>query len=87
MQDLHIIQFDTVIAKENFVSLRYTAEGTHKGKPHSGIEPTGRHAIWTAQGIFMLNDQHKITDWKKDWDKMRMWKGLGWVQPSEAEFA
>jgi hypothetical protein len=30
-----------------------------------------------------------IKHWWKDWDKMRMWKGLGWVRPDndKVEFA
>ena len=54
LQDLHIIQFDVVVAKEDFVSLRYTAEGTHTGEPHNGIRSTGQHAQWTAQGSFIM---------------------------------
>jgi len=30
-----------------------------------------------------------IAHWWKDWDKMQMWKQLGWVRPNndETEFA
>jgi len=88
LQDLHIVHFDIVIAKENFVSLRYTAEGTHEGQKHADVEPSGKHAQWTAQGSFILDESSgKIKHWWKDWDKMRMWKSLGWVKPVDAEFA
>jgi predicted ester cyclase len=90
LNDLHIIHFDVVVAKENFVSLRYTATGSHVGKPHNGIEPTKRKAQWTAAGNFILDEQTGlIKHWWKDWDKMQMWKQLGWVKPNndEVEFA
>jgi len=90
LQDLHIIQFDVVVAKENFVSLRYTATGSHIGEPHNGIPATQRKAQWTAAGNFVIDDRSGlIKHWWKDWDKMRMWKQLGWVRPDNdsVEFA
>ncbi|KZV96549.1 NTF2-like protein [Exidia glandulosa HHB12029] len=86
LTDLHIIHFDVVTAKDDTVALRYSAEGTHKGLPHNGIQATGKHATWTAQGHFVL-ENGKIKHWWKDWDKMQMWKKLGWVQPNDADFA
>ncbi|CAL1711899.1 unnamed protein product [Somion occarium] len=87
LTDLHIMRFDIVSAKEDFVTIRYTATGTHRGAPHNGIEATGKRAEWTAAGNFII-DEHtgKIKHWWKDWDKMRMWKQLGWVKPPDAEF-
>jgi len=37
----------------------------------------------------VLDDQHLLKHWWKDWDKMQMWKKLGWVRPAndEVEFA
>ncbi|KAI9661184.1 MAG: hypothetical protein M1821_009511 [Bathelium mastoideum] len=89
LKDLHIIQFDVVIPKGNFVALRYTATGSHIGEPHNGIKATQRRGQWTAAGNFLLDDEGRITHWWKDWDKMQMWKGLGWVRPNndETEFA
>lgn len=90
LNDLHIVQFDVVVAKENFVSLRYTATGSHIGTAHNGIPPTQRKAQWTAAGNFVIdNTTGKIQHWWKDWDKMQMWKQLGWVLPDNdaAEFA
>lgn len=74
---------------DDFVSLRYTASGSHKGAPHNGIEATGREAEWTAAGNFVLDGQHLVKHWWKDWDKMQMWNKLGWVRPAndEVEFA
>ncbi|KAI0698235.1 hypothetical protein BC835DRAFT_1269205 [Cytidiella melzeri] len=72
LNDLQIIQFDIVVAKENFVSLRYTATGSHNGGPHNDIQPTQRKAQWTAAGNFVIDEETgKIQHWWKDWDKMQ----------------
>ena len=76
--DLHIISYDVAFAKNQHVLLRYSAEGSHCGEPHNGIEPTKRHAKWTASAIFEIRDG-KIYGFIKDWDKLNMWKQLGWM--------
>ena len=80
ISDLHIVQFDQAWAKDGHVLLRYTAEGTHCGKAHNGIEPTGRHAKWGAAAIFEVKNG-KVHSFTKDWDKVHMWKQLGWMKP------
>jgi predicted ester cyclase len=82
LSDLHIVSFDVIHAKGPLVALRYTAEGTHKGEPHNGIEPTGKHGKWTASGLFEVHDG-KITSFIKEWDKLHMWKQLGWMKGDE----
>ena len=76
--DLHIISYDIVFAKDGHVLLRYSAEGSHCGKPHNGIDPSGKKAKWTAAAIFEVKDG-KIHSFTKEWDKLNMWKQLGWV--------
>ena len=56
---------------ENFVSLRYTATGSHVGEPHAGIPASGKKAQWTAAGNFVLDEHNLIQCWWKDWDKMQ----------------
>lgn len=57
---------------ENFVSLRYTATGSHIGSDHNGIPPTKRKAQWTAAGNFVIDEKTGlIQHWWKDWDKMQ----------------
>jgi len=57
---------------ENFVSLRYTATGTHDGDDHNGIKATHKEGEWTGAGNFICNEEtHKIQQWWKDWDKMQ----------------
>lgn len=76
--DLHIVSYDIVFAKDGHVLLRYSAEGSHCGQPHNGIEPSGNKAKWTAAAIFEVKDG-KVHSFTKEWDKLNMWKQLGWV--------
>ncbi len=76
--DLHITSYDVVFAKDGHVLLRYSAEGRHCGQPHNGIEPSGRKAKWTAAAIFEVKGG-KVHSFTKEWDKLNMWKQLGWV--------
>lgn len=77
--DLHIITYDIVFAKDGHVLLRYSAEGSHCGEPHNGIDPSGKKAKWTAAAIFEVKDG-KVHSFTKEWDKLNMWKQLGWVR-------
>jgi len=64
------------------VSLRYTATGSHIGKEHNGIEATKRRGRWSGSGNFVMDEESGLIEhWWKDWDKMQMWKQLGWVRP------
>ena len=71
VNDLHIIRFDQVFAKNGHVLLRYTAEGSHSGKPYKGIPASGHHAKWCAAAIFEVQDG-KIKSFTKDWDQKTM---------------
>ena len=80
--DLHIKSYDIVFAKNGHVLLRYSAEGSHCGEAHNGIQPTGKKAQWSASAIFEVEDE-KIKGWTKEWDKLNMWKQLGWMNGDE----
>ncbi|KAI1868048.1 uncharacterized protein JN550_006536 [Neoarthrinium moseri] len=82
--DLHIIRFDQAWAKDGHVLLRYTAEGSHCGKPYKGIEKTGKHARWSAAAIFEVEDG-KIGSFTKDWDQKTMQIQLGWAPVNESD--
>lgn len=82
VSDLHIKSYDIVFAKNGLVLLRYSAEGSHCGKAHNGIEPTGKKAQWSASAIFEV-EGGKIKSWTKEWDKLNMWKQLGWMKGDE----
>ena len=80
--DLHIVSYDIVFAKAGHVLLRYSAQGSHCGEPHNGIEPSGRKAKWSAAAIFEVRNG-KVHSFTKEWDKLNMWKQLGWMKGDE----
>jgi len=82
VNDLHITSYDVIFAKDSMVALRYSAEGSHGGKEHNGIEPTGNKASWAAAGIFEV-ENGKVKKFTKEWDKLNMWKQLGWMKGDE----
>lgn len=71
VSDLHILRYDQAWAKDGHVLLRYTAEGSHCGKPYKDIEATGKKARWSAAAIFEVEDG-KIRSFTKDWDQKVM---------------
>ena len=81
--DLHITSHDYVFAKNDMVLLRYSAEGSHLGEPRNGLQASGRKANWTAAAIFELDEDGKIKGFTKEWEKMNMWKYLGWIKGDE----
>ncbi|KAJ3160588.1 hypothetical protein HDU86_000346 [Geranomyces michiganensis] len=84
VNDLKIVSYDLEYAKGNQVTLRYTAAGSHSGKPHNGIPPSGKRAQWTAAALFEVDEEKGLlTKFVKDWDKHTMWKGLGWTDAEE----
>ncbi|KAL2047127.1 hypothetical protein N7G274_001146 [Stereocaulon virgatum] len=80
--DLHIASYDIVFAEGGHLQLRYSAEGSHCGELHNGIEPSGRKAKWTAAAIFEVKDG-KIYNFTKEWDELNVWKQLGWMNGDE----
>ena len=77
VSDLRIVRYDQAWAKDGHVLLRYTAEGSHSGKPYKGIpseaEKGGspRKARWAAAAIFEIVDG-KVKSFVKDWDQKVM---------------
>lgn len=77
VDDLHLVSIDVLFAKADRVCLRYSAAGTHRGKPHGDIAPTGRSANWSAAALFQIRDR-KLVEFIKDWNKLSMWEQFGW---------
>ena len=84
VNDLHIMRYDQVFAKNGHVLLRYTAEGNFKGEPYMGIPANGNHAQWSAAAIFEVEDG-KIKSFTKDWDQKVMQIQLGWAPVNESD--
>jgi hypothetical protein len=82
VSDLHIDSYDQIFAKDGHVCLRYSASGSHCGESHNGIEASGNKASWHAAAIFEV-EGGKIKGWTKEWDKLDMWKQLGWMRGDE----
>jgi hypothetical protein len=68
VSDLKIERFDQAWAKGSHVLLRYTASGSHCGKPYKGIEKSDppRKARWWAAAIFEI-EGGKVKSFTKDW--------------------
>ncbi|OJI85773.1 hypothetical protein ASPTUDRAFT_42121 [Aspergillus tubingensis CBS 134.48] len=86
VNDLHIVRYDQAWAKDGHVLLRYTAEGSHAGKPYKGIERSDppRKARWSAAAIFEVQNG-KIRSFTKDWDQKVMQIQLGWAPVQESD--
>ncbi|RAK75970.1 uncharacterized protein BO72DRAFT_157203 [Aspergillus fijiensis CBS 313.89] len=86
VNDLHIVRYDQAWAKDGHVLLRYTAEGSHAGKPYKGIERSDppKRAQWSAAAIFEISDG-KVKSFTKDWDQKVMQIQLGWAPVKESE--
>ena len=62
VHDLKLLQYDWIVAKDNLVSLRYTAAGSHTGKPWHGVAGNGAKATWHAAMFFEIDQaQGKIS--------------------------
>jgi predicted ester cyclase len=77
VNDLHLVSYDVLFGADDRVCLRYTAEGAHRGAPHGDVPPTGRRARWSAAAIFQVTDG-RLAEFIKEWNKLSMWKQLGW---------
>ena len=62
IHDLKLLQYDWIVAKDNFVTLRYTATGSHTGQPWHGVAGNGAKATWHAAMFFEIDEkQGKIS--------------------------
>ena len=57
IHDLRLLQYDWIVAKDNYVSLRYTATGSHTGQPWHGVAGNGAKATWHAAMFFEIDEQ------------------------------
>jgi len=73
-------QRKTLIA--TWLHLRSAGCDAHTDPP-AGIPATHKRAQWTAAAIFQRTPEGRIHTFYKDWDKLHMWRQLGWV-PGEA---
>ncbi len=69
INDLHIVAFDYITAKDDQVSLRYSAEGSHNGEPYKG------KAELRSCSILLLF----LFRYSSDWTQSQM--DCGWLIP------
>lgn len=74
---------EAVISKDDMVTVRYTANGTHTGE-YRDVEPTGHHADWTGIAIYRVEDGEIAEIWLEE-DRLGLLEQLELVdQPTQA---
>ena len=53
---------DLIVAEDDLVAARWTAEGTHSG-PWGGIAPTGKRARFSGVNFFRMRDGKVVEIW------------------------
>ena len=73
---MQVLHYDQAWAKDGQVLLRYSAEGSHDGKPYKVIEKSDppKRAKWGATVIFEIQDG-LMKSLMKDWDQKTMQVG------------
>ena len=71
INDLRIIEFDYLVAKDDQVALRYSAEGSHSGEAYKGelVSPG-----WMNLVYFELRIDIKATGKKAKWTAAALFK-------------
>ena len=70
---------DAVVAEDDLVTVRYTAEGTHTGE-YRGVEPTGHAAEWTGIAMYRIEDDEIAEVWLEE-DRLGLLEQLQLVTP------
>jgi steroid delta-isomerase-like uncharacterized protein len=70
---------DTIVADEDTVMLRYTADGTHDGEL-LGIEPTGKRVTVSGMEEYRVEDGAIVEMWT-NYDSLGLFQQLGVVPP------
>lgn len=71
---VHVMQ---QIAEGDLVATRWEFTATHTGE-FMGLAPTGKEITWTGVQIDRYKDGKIVESWV-DWDKFRLFEGLGLV--------
>ncbi|WP_152421996.1 ester cyclase [Natrialba chahannaoensis] len=72
-------EVDSLVAESEFVSLRYTAHGTHKGE-FFGIKPTGTEVSVTGMELYRVENGAMVELWTS-YDVLGLFQQLGVVPP------
>jgi len=74
--EMHITD---ILADGHEVSVKYEIQGTHSAQPFHGIQPTNKHAKWTAMLLFKLHNG-KITEISKEFNLLFAFQQFGWTE-------
>jgi predicted ester cyclase len=66
------------IADNDLVATRWEIKATHSGD-YIGLAPTGREITWTGVAIDRFQGDKIVESWV-NWDKFRLFEGLGLVK-------
>ncbi len=53
--DVHFT-IESMVEQNGWVGTRVTGRGQHIGRPFMGVDPTGRHVVWSSEGMFRMQD-------------------------------
>jgi steroid delta-isomerase-like uncharacterized protein len=76
---------EELVAEENTVAARWTAEGTHQGEL-LGIPPTGQRFRFSGISIFRIRDG-RIVEQREEWDRLSLLQQLGAIPARAASAA
>ncbi|MEM7446241.1 MAG: ester cyclase [Pseudomonadota bacterium] len=72
------VTVDMQVAEGDKVATRWEFSGTHQGTI-MGVEATGNRVTWTGVQIDRIENGKIVESWV-DWDKYRLFEGLGLVK-------
>ena len=77
--NLHVVEYEILFAKENWVCARIIVEGNHTGLPYMDIKPSGKLVRRPINDIYEIDpNSGKIKSVLREMDKQYAFKQLGW---------
>ncbi|MEF8772612.1 ester cyclase [Halodesulfurarchaeum sp.] len=58
-------QMDAIMAEDDLVTIRYTAQGTHTGS-YKDIDPTGQYVEWPGMAMYRIEDDQIAEVWVEE---------------------
>ena len=79
LPDFHVVKYDTLLAKQNWVCIRSISEASHTGKPFKNIQPSGKVGKWVINDFIEIDpNSGKISTLLRELDKHCAFTQLGW---------
>ena len=77
------IKIDDIFASNDRVVVRWTCTATHRGELQ-GIAPTNKNIKVSGISIYRFNNNGKITECTRAWDRLGLLEQIGEVEPALA---